>query len=498
MRRKSDMKVLKEFKDDTYANNGNMTEGLDFDGIMELFKNPSKAFDWCHQEKNKQAFISMLNEMSNFTKGIWCSEYYLEHGKVNPQFKSLKSWRNVWEMEWSNAIEEYDFISLLKKARKQDPVMYRAIAIDTWNGEEVDYEHPGHCWAFSKKGASNFKATSIDTSDGVKCVYLKGTTPWDNIDWIKSVLLVCTIYNDEREYRVIDDSKVNVIIDTPESKEAEKKRKEEKRLLTQLTKFNKHLVDNGDGTFDFNGDFLDMDYKQLLEREGLPKKLNKVNGNFTMQNVRLSNLNNFPREVTGSIFLVTDATSLEGFPQTVGGDVVVTGSRNLKSLVGLPKEVNGDLVLRFLDASSEGCPISVGKDVHLMGLNWTDLKGSPRHIGGALYCDNIGIISLEGMTSDVDSINLSECYGIYDLKGCPSHLKGNFEVFLCVELKSYEGMPQEIDGNVRMQYNHEVTTLNGLCKKVGGRLNLGFKRDVTRDDLDCEVGGQIIINGKEI
>lgn len=498
MRRKSDMKVLKEFKNDEYADNVNMTKGLDFDGIMELFNDSEKAFDWCHRKENADGYLAMLEEMSNFTKGIYGSYWYLTNGEVSNSFEDFDEFKYHWMGEWDRAIMRYSFPKLLKKAIKNPFVMYRAINVNEWEGEKVDYEHPGHCWAFKKQGAYNFKSTSLSTSDGWKVVYLKGTTTWDNIDWVKSVLLTCTIYNDEMELRVIDDSKVELIIDTPESKEAEKKRKEEKKLLNQFTKFHKHLTDNGDGTYDFNGNFLDMDYKDLLAKEGLPSKLNRVNGDFAMQNVRLTSLTNFPNEVTGSMFLVTEATSLEGFPQVVGGDVVVTGSRNIKNLVGLPKEVKGDLVLRFLNASSEGCPVSVGKDVHLMGLNWTDLKGSPRHIGGALYCDNMGIISLEGMTSDVNSINLSECYGIYDLKGCPSHLKGDFEVFLCVELKSYEGMPQEIDGNVRMQYNHEVTTLNGLCKRVGGRLNLGFKGDVTGDDLDCEVGGQIIINGKEI
>lgn len=498
------MERFREFKNDEYAHNGNMSEGLSFEEIMELFNDSDKAFEWCHKAVNRKAYLDMLEEMSNFTKGIYGSYWYITKGAPNSNnFDDLDDFKYQWKYEWDRAVRRYDFPQLLKKAHKQDPVMYRAVNINEGEGGKVDYKHPGHCWAFKKQGAYNFKGTSLSTEDGWKVVYLKGSTPWDNIDWVKSVLLTCTIYNDEMEFRVVDDSKITLIVDTPESKEEARKRKEEARIAREEKSFRKCLIDNGDGTFDFQGDLLALSYKVLFTKKGIPVKLRKVMGNLclNLEDDIANGTTNLPQEVTGNLMCWLRLKSFDDLPKAVGGDVSVCCGKDIKSLSGLPREVNGNLSLNGA-YTLEGCPPRVEGSLYLNNYSGWDLKGCPEHIGGELNIMDSTLESLEGMTQDVGSICLGVLHYIKDFKGCPQKVNGDFCAYACGgdnEGKiSLEGVPREVGGSFDVRQLN-CGSYDNLPSKVGKNLKLFrvSREKPSMNEIKCEVGG-VIVWGNEV
>ena len=103
----------------------------------------------------------------------------------------------------------------------------------------------------------------------------------------------------------------------PPSDEEAKER--EKRWLER--KFDKSLlIDNGDGTYDYNGD-LNLSGMGLTSLSDLPYKLRRVRGNFYCYNNKLTTLEGAPREV-GRDFSCSynKLTTLEGAPEKVGGN----------------------------------------------------------------------------------------------------------------------------------------------------------------------------------
>lgn len=210
------MKVLadlKEFTGDQYASQGNMTKGLFYEDILSMFEHSNQAFEWCHSDANKDAFLQVLSEMSNFTKAIQGSAVYLSFDgeRIPYGFTSIENFSRWWKKEWYEAVDRYDFPSLLKVAYEDGLNIYRVVSIP--QGGEVDYEHLGHCWSFEREGVYNFEAHGLNTGEGRDIEYIDATTTWDNIDWIKSVILASTKYNDEYEVRILDDSKIEIVED---------------------------------------------------------------------------------------------------------------------------------------------------------------------------------------------------------------------------------------------------------------------------------------------
>ena len=99
----------------------------------------------------------------------------------------------------------------------------------------------------------------------------------------------------------------------------EEAREREKRWLKR--KFDKSkLIDNGDGTFDYDGD-LDLFNLGLTSLLDLPYKLRRVRGDFYCTYNQLTTLEGAPREVGGGFSCsYNQLTTLEGAPEKVGGD----------------------------------------------------------------------------------------------------------------------------------------------------------------------------------
>lgn len=86
---------------------------------------------------------------------------------------------------------------------------------------------------------------------------------------------------------------------------------------------------NPDGSIDVNGDVKLTDDR--LDK--IPIKFNKINGHFSCEYNNLSNLENFPNEISGSVYLSgNNLKNLKGFGK-VGGIIYLHGNP-LESLEG--------------------------------------------------------------------------------------------------------------------------------------------------------------------
>jgi hypothetical protein len=94
-------------------------------------------------------------------------------------------------------------------------------------------------------------------------------------------------------------------------------------------------------------------------------------------------------------------TSLEGAPQTVGGDFYCYNNE-LTSLVGSPQTVGGEFECAGNKLTSlEGAPQTVGGDFYCVDNKLTSLVGAPQTVGGDFYCNNNRLTSLEGAPQTV-------------------------------------------------------------------------------------------------
>ncbi len=92
---------------------------------------------------------------------------------------------------------------------------------------------------------------------------------------------------------------------------------------------------NSDGSIDVEGNV--MLYSKDLK--SIPIKLNKVNGYFDCEYNKLTDLENFPNEISGSVYLTgNNLKNLKGFGK-VGGITYLLGNP-LESLEGYNGDIN--------------------------------------------------------------------------------------------------------------------------------------------------------------
>ena len=127
-------------------------------------------------------------------------------------------------------------------------------------------------------------------------------------------------------------------------------------------KFDKSLlIDNGDGTYDCDGDlnFYNMGLTSLLD---LPYKLRRVRGNFYCSRNQLTTLEGAPAKVGGDFYCPNNhLTSLEGAPEEVGGGFYCYGNQ-LTTLEGAPGEVGGYFGCRDNSVSEEELKKTVNRE----------------------------------------------------------------------------------------------------------------------------------------
>ena len=147
------------------------------------------------------------------------------------------------------------------------------------------------------------------------------------------------------------------IFKPPNDEEAKER---EKRWLER--KFDKSLlIDNGDGTFDYDGD-LDLFSLGLTSLSDLPYKLRRVKGNFDCSRNQLTTLEEAPEKVGGNFYCYNNKlTTLEGAPEKVGRGFSCYNNQ-LTTLEGAPREVGGYFGCRDNSISEEKLKKTVDRD----------------------------------------------------------------------------------------------------------------------------------------
>ena len=114
----------------------------------------------------------------------------------------------------------------------------------------------------------------------------------------------------------------------------------------------------------------------------IPKELRNirgVDGDFILNNNRLTSLEGSPTDVEGSVYAAfNELETLEGSPEMVDGDFKVDNN-NLKNLKGLPKDITGDLHINDnpLESLEGAQDTSVGGTVFVGGWPIDDARGQP-------------------------------------------------------------------------------------------------------------------------
>ena len=119
-------------------------------------------------------------------------------------------------------------------------------------------------------------------------------------------------------------------------------------------------------------------------------------------------------------------TSLEGAPQTVGGDFYCSDN-SLQTLEGAPQTVGGDFSCNKNKLTTiEGAPQIVNGAFYCSGNMLTSLTGAPQTVGGEFGCTDNKLTSLEGAPQTVGGD--FSCYNnrLTSLAGAPETVKGGF------------------------------------------------------------------------
>lgn len=195
----------------------------------------------------------------------------------------------------------------------------------------------------------------------------------------------------------------------------------------------------------------------------LPVKFTKANY-FTVFNVPLSSLKNFPDEVFSQVFIddinITDLKgitqvcpfykirrcnklkTLEGLPTHLEGSLIVSNCTNLDSLKGSPISVSGDVEISNCKnlKSLKGGPREVNGYFDVTGSGLISLKYSPKYIGQTYYADGNPLESLDGIEkTDIGTSVLHVSY-----TQIPRESKANYpDLFIVVGEQLEEGWKEK-------------------------------------------------------
>jgi len=178
------------------------------------------------------------------------------------------------------------------------------------------------------------------------------------------------------------------------------------------------------GLVDVDGD-VDLSGKGLTK---LPVKFGNVSGIFNCQNNQL--------------------TSLEGAPQSVGGDRFNCNNNQLTSLEGAPQEVGGDFICYNNQLTSlEGAPQKVVGNFNCSHNQLTSLDGAPQEVGGRFNCNNNQLTSLEGGPQEVGNTFDCSINNIYRLDFLP-----NYKGALYISKTPFYRVWKLIENSIEMDY----------------------------------------------
>lgn len=103
---------------------------------------------------------------------------------------------------------------------------------------------------------------------------------------------------------------------------------------------------NDDLSVDVKGDFILKRWMFPDNIKELPFKLRNIYGNFQLNNLEITTLNNAPDFIENDFSIEgTNLTNLVGAPQEIGGTLFLSRCQNLTSLKGMPKTLKSVNIL---------------------------------------------------------------------------------------------------------------------------------------------------------
>ena len=174
---------------------------------------------------------------------------------------------------------------------------------------------------------------------------------------------------------------------------------DQKDFLDKYTKGGPWSLNPSTGLVDVDGDF-------YCSREGLNDLLGirfgKAHWNFYCNGNNLTSLEGAPQTVGGDFYCSDNSLqTLEGAPQTVGGDFSCNKNK-LTTIEGAPQIVNGAFYCSGnMLTSLTGAPQTVGGEFGCTDNKLTSLEGAPQTVGGDFSCYNNRLTSLAGAPETV-------------------------------------------------------------------------------------------------
>jgi len=237
-------------------------------------------------------------------------------------------------------------------------------------------------------------------------------------------------------------------------------------------------------------DFLETFCKQHWAYDASTGKVN-VKGNFNASLAYISDLEGIEFGKVDGDFIISGnlIKSLQGCPETVGGNFNCSSNKNLKSLEFGPKYVGADYLCYECSLESlEGSPEEI-KGTFNFSNNWVEnLSGSPRKVKENF----VGKLNfLESVEDSPDFVggdfNLAQ-NNITFLRGCTNEILGDFHMNHN-NLLDLEGGPIGHDKMVYgIQCNSGLKSIKGSPEKV-------FSFDASSCDLESIEGSPAIVLG---
>lgn len=263
---------------------------------------------------------------------------------------------------------------------------------------------------------------------------------------------------------------------------------------------------NDDNSVSVDGDaqFVDVRYKRLpvtfksisgdchlsgSSLESLIGLPTEIGGDFAMMGCSIQSMDGMPKVIKGDFNAAGDTTwatfansgleyvggdmhlgdvalmDTKGFPAEIGGDLIMTNCKNLKSLEGMSQKIGGSVNFE-------------------LAAKLDSLKGICQDIGGNLQLNRAALLTnLEGLGHVGGSFLLKACPRMASLKGIQSNINGSLDVSGC-PLKTIDGFPHTINGDFSFDASH-MDSLGGIhkvVKKVNGSLRVSGIASVKYDN----------------
>jgi hypothetical protein len=174
---------------------------------------------------------------------------------------------------------------------------------------------------------------------------------------------------------------------------------DQKDFLDKYTKGGSWSLNPSTGLVDLQGDF-DCSREGLNDLLGI--RFGKAPWNFYCNGNNLTSLEGAPQTVGGDFYCSDNSLqTLEGAPQTVGGDFSCNKNK-LTTIEGAPQIVNGAFYCSGnMLTSLTGAPQTVGGEFGCTDNKLTSLEGAPQTVGGDFSCYNNRLTSLAGAPETV-------------------------------------------------------------------------------------------------